>query len=67
MNNPTIADLSTEVEPTKIGENSMQVYDNEWTDAFEELQKDGIDDDRCISILLSITKASTCNKFSRLA
>nr|XP_022321254.1 uncharacterized protein LOC111123295 [Crassostrea virginica] len=55
-NNPAIADLSTEIRPTKIGENFMQVYDNEWTDAFEELQKTGIDDDQCISILLSMTK-----------
>ena len=45
----------------------MQVYDNEWTDAFEELQKRGIDDDRCISVLLNITKVNACNKFSSLA
>lgn len=55
-NNPNIADLSTEIRPTKIGENFMQVYDNEWTDAFEELGQNGQDDKQCIDSLLKILK-----------
>lgn len=55
-NNPNIADLSTEIRPTKIGENFMQIYDNEWTDAFEELAQNGQDDKKCIDTLLKILK-----------
>lgn len=58
-NNPNIADLSTEIRPTKIGENFMQVYDNEWTDAFEELAQNGQDDKQCIDTLLKILKVNT--------
>ena len=35
--NPAIADLSDPNRPTKIGEMYSEVYDNEWTDAFEAL------------------------------
>lgn len=34
-NNPDIADLSDENRPTKIGEKYQELYDNQWTDAFE--------------------------------
>lgn len=36
-NNPNIADLSDEKRPTKLAEAFSELYDNEWTDAFEEL------------------------------
>ncbi|XP_053398960.1 myosin heavy chain, striated muscle-like isoform X6 [Mercenaria mercenaria] len=34
--NPSIADLSDEKRPTKLAEEFSELYDNEWTDAFEE-------------------------------
>ena len=34
-NNPNIADLSDEKRPTKLAEEFSELYDNEWTDAFE--------------------------------
>lgn len=38
-NNPNIADLSDVNRPTKLAEKFSELYDNEWTDAFEVLQK----------------------------
>lgn len=37
--NPDIADLSDAFRPTKVAEEFGQLYDNEWTSAFDELQK----------------------------
>ncbi|XP_052797143.1 uncharacterized protein LOC128229321 [Mya arenaria] len=39
--NPNIADLSDRNRPTKLGEMYSELYDNEWTDAFEGLTKGG--------------------------
>lgn len=39
--NPAITDLSDPNRPTKLGEVYSEIYDNEWTDAFEELQSAG--------------------------
>lgn len=36
--NPNIADLSDRNRPTKIGEMFGQLYDNEWSDAFDSLK-----------------------------
>ncbi|XP_061164192.1 reticulocyte-binding protein homolog 2a-like [Saccostrea echinata] len=55
-NNPSIADLSTEIRPTKIGENFKQLYDNEWTEAFEELTEEGKTEEECIIDLLLIVQ-----------
>ncbi|KAK3593597.1 hypothetical protein CHS0354_018693 [Potamilus streckersoni] len=38
-NNPNIADLSDPNRPTKLSEQFSELYDNEWTDAFDERQK----------------------------
>lgn len=35
--NPAITDLSDVNRPTKIAEKFSELYDNEWTDAFEAL------------------------------
>lgn len=40
----------------------MQVYDNEWTDAFEELQQNGKEDKQCIEILLKIVQVNAFEK-----
>ena len=37
--NPNIAELSDPNRPTKVAEAFKELYDNEWTDAFEELHK----------------------------
>ena len=37
--NPYIADLSDKNRPTKIADLYNELYDNEWTDAFDVIQK----------------------------
>ena len=50
--NPYIADLSDPNRPTKIAEMISELYDNEWTNAFEALQTRKVDDKEIINILL---------------
>ncbi|XP_045205556.2 uncharacterized protein LOC123557874 isoform X2 [Mercenaria mercenaria] len=50
-NNPAIADLSDPNRPTKIGEMYSEMYDNEWTDAFEALSNAGYSDQDAIETL----------------
>lgn len=38
-NNPDIADLSDKNRPTKLAEKYQEIYDNQWTDAFEKLDE----------------------------
>ncbi|XP_052277828.1 uncharacterized protein LOC127876549 isoform X6 [Dreissena polymorpha] len=53
-NNPAIADLSDSNRPAKLAEQFSELYDNQWTDAFEE-QTDMTDDEQGkIEILLNI-------------
>jgi len=65
--NPNIVDLSDKHRPTKLAEVFSEIYDNEWTDAFELFEKesktrpnynedvhDGVDK------LLTILKVLTC-------
>ena len=46
-NNPNLADLSDPFRPTALGKMFGEIYDNEWSDAFEvvggETEKDKID------------------------
>lgn len=53
-NNPNIADLSDRDRPTKLAEKFAELYDNQWSDAFEELQKSFSSDEQIIEILLEI-------------
>ena len=53
--NPNIADLSDKNRPTKIGEHFAELYDNEWSDAFEslsDLYKD--QEDKAIQQLIDV-------------
>lgn len=50
--NPDITDLSDPNRPTEIGKNFSELYDNEWSDAFEEMNLK--DDDRRVRTLLLI-------------
>ncbi|XP_052239916.1 uncharacterized protein LOC127850700 isoform X2 [Dreissena polymorpha] len=56
-NNPNIADLSDQFRPTKLGEQFSELYDNEWTDAFDALQNN-FEERHAISILLDIVMES---------
>lgn len=61
-NNPNIADLSDTNRPTKLAEQYSQIYDNEWTEAFEYL--DGLkdykeDDKKAINVLFQTISVST--------
>lgn len=49
--NPNIADLSDMNRPTKLGEMYSELYDNEWTDAYEGLLKSGKEETQAIEIL----------------
>ena len=41
--------------PTKIAEGMSELYDNEWTDAYEELERNGIkEEEGRVRILLDI-------------
>ncbi|XP_060567421.1 uncharacterized protein LOC132726169 [Ruditapes philippinarum] len=50
-NNANIADLSDQNRPTKVAENFSELYDNEWTDAFDVLQ-DELGEKETIDFLL---------------
>jgi len=49
--NPNITDLSDKNRPTKLGEMFNELYDNEWTNAFEGLVTAGYDDGEAIDTL----------------
>ncbi|KAH3830303.1 hypothetical protein DPMN_103543, partial [Dreissena polymorpha] len=58
-NNPNIADLSDVNRPTKIAEKMSELYDNEWTDAFDSLEKRHPDDNivqKLVNILKNINE-----------
>lgn len=52
--NPNIADLSDPNRPTRLCEKFNCVYDNEWTEAFEELQGAGQKDEETLKLLMEI-------------
>ncbi|XP_053399063.1 uncharacterized protein LOC123556866 [Mercenaria mercenaria] len=53
-NNPNIADLSDKNRPTKLAERYQEIYDNEWTDAFETLDEIYQNEEKTTSILIHI-------------
>lgn len=48
-NNPNVADLSDVNRPTKLAEKYTELYDNQWTDAFEKINNG--DDRKTIEFL----------------
>lgn len=55
--NPSITDLSDANRPTKLAEKYTELYDNEWTDGLEELQKIcHLADGDAVACLLQILK-----------
>lgn len=58
-NNPDIADLSDANRPTKIAEKFSELYDNEWTEAFDDLlNKRNLEEPEVIAALLHIVEKS---------
>lgn len=55
--NPIIADLSDDNRPLKIAERFSEIYDNEWTDAFDNLITDKSEIES-IHILLDILQVN---------
>ena len=53
-NNPGITDLSDDNRPNKLSEKFSELYDNEWTEAFEELGRGGIGEVEIIERLLGL-------------
>lgn len=58
-NNPNIADLSDPNRPQKLGEQFSQMYDDQWTDATEALEKLEINEEKIIQTLLDIIVVCT--------
>lgn len=54
--NPNIANLNDVKRPTKLAEELSELYDNEWTGAFESIQKG--EDKKKIGLLLQILEIS---------
>nr|XP_034300181.1 calponin homology domain-containing protein DDB_G0272472 [Crassostrea gigas] len=55
--NPNIADLSDKNRPTNLAEHFSELYDNEWTDALEELtDSESKSEEEGIKILFDIVK-----------
>jgi hypothetical protein len=50
--NPNIADLSDANRPTKLAEQYSELYDNEWTDAFDVLSKNRVPDEQAACRML---------------
>nr|XP_022326042.1 uncharacterized protein LOC111125994 isoform X4 [Crassostrea virginica] len=54
LNNPGIADLSDEYRPNKLAEKFSELYDNEWTEFYEDLEKPGSTEKQTIGQLLNL-------------
>ena len=62
QDNPNVADLSDLNRPTKLAEKFSELYDNDWTDAFEVLvDQIGFSEEQAIKRLLDILMVRTCN------
>jgi hypothetical protein len=55
-NNPNIQDLLDTKRPIKLAEAFGELYNNEWTDALEELQKRNLAEKEAINGLTSTLK-----------
>ena len=56
--NPGITDLSDPNRPLKLAEKVSELYDNEWTNAIENLEAMNVPEEKGIRILLKIIQAS---------
>ena len=60
--NPNIADLSDVNRPTKLGERFGQVYDDQWSEAYEALKARGKRDDEIVVELAKMVQVLRCLK-----
>lgn len=61
FNNPAIADLSDENRPNKLAEKFSELYDNEWTEFYENMEGTGTEEEIIGQIvqLLKVYKITT--------
>ncbi|KAK3099306.1 hypothetical protein FSP39_002391 [Pinctada imbricata] len=64
--NPAIADLSDMNRPINLGEKFSELYDNQWTDAFEVLQDSGKGEEEVIRELVKILEVHNYKYFKRV-
>ncbi|XP_053400476.1 uncharacterized protein LOC123558245 [Mercenaria mercenaria] len=66
-NNPDIADLSDKNRPTKLAEKNQELYDNEWTNAFEVIQEHFRNEKKTIEILVQVLQdiKTQCDSISK--
>ena len=62
-NNPNITDLSDRNRPTKLAEKFAELYDNQWTDAFDILERIFHSEEGVIGVLLQILQVTINNFF----
>lgn len=53
-NNPNVADLSDKNRPVKLAERFGELYDNQWTDAYDVIEKYFGTEERTLGELLNI-------------
>lgn len=58
MNNPAITDLSDRYRPMKLSEMFNEMYDDDWTDAVEELSSQGIEEKTVVILLRNMVMVS---------
>ncbi|KAK3099138.1 hypothetical protein FSP39_000026 [Pinctada imbricata] len=56
--NTSIADLSDDMRPSKVAEQFSEMYDNEFTDAFQELTSLNMQDEKVVKHLNKVLKAA---------
>ncbi|XP_045203598.2 uncharacterized protein LOC123556729 [Mercenaria mercenaria] len=66
-NNPDIADLSDKNRPTKLAEKNQELYDNEWTNAFEVIHEHFQNEDKTIQTLVQMLQdiKTQCDTFTK--
>ena len=61
--NPGITNLSDDNRPTKVGEKFAELYDNEWTEAFEEHEETAGDEKATIEYIYKLLLVSKIIKY----
>ncbi|XP_060604976.1 uncharacterized protein LOC132757628 [Ruditapes philippinarum] len=65
VDNSNIADLSDSKRPTKLAEEFAELYDNEWTDAFENIHLESEQEKIAFMLRLLQSARQICNDVSR--
>ncbi|XP_052722354.1 uncharacterized protein LOC128193129 isoform X1 [Crassostrea angulata] len=66
FNNPAIADLSDENRPNKLAEKFSELYDNEWTEFYENMEGTGTEEEIIGQIVQLLKDAfDICNKLAQ--